>query len=91
MPHRFVLLHNGLVRLAVSIFARGVAALVEKELGLVKIFLIARGKIELGKRHLGYLVPRHERSLPFAVAYGTAHTVGIAYGDIEEIAFARGL
>ena len=46
MPHGLILLHHGLVRLAVSVAPRSVAALVEEELRLVQILLVARGVVQ---------------------------------------------
>ena len=91
MPYGFVLFHNGLVRLAVFVLARGVSALVEKEFGFVKIFLVARCEVQSDKCHLGNLVSRHAHLLPLARPDVAAYAVGVPYRYVEEVALARGL
>ena len=91
MTHRFVLLQHRLVCLAVLIRTAGVAAFVQEELGLVQILLVARHQVELGQCHFGNLVSRHAHHLSFAFANLAAHAVGIADGDVQEVALARSL
>ena len=91
MPHGFVLLHHGLVRLAVSVAPRSVAALVEEELRLVQILLVARHDIEFGQGHFGYLMAGHTYQLPFPRTNFTTHAVGITDGNIQKVPFPRGL
>ena len=69
----------------------GLAAIVEEELGLVEIFLVAGDEVELGECHLGNLVTGYHTGLSRVRANLTADTVGIADGDVEELAAARGL
>ena len=91
MPHGLILLHHGLVRLAVSVAPRSVAALVEEELRLVQILLVARHDIEFGQGHFGYLMAGHKNLLPFPRADFTTHAVGITDGNIQKVPFSRGL
>ena len=69
----------------------GLAAIVEEELGLVEIFLVASNKIQFGKCHLGNLVTRYHTGLSWVRANLTADTVGITDGDVEELTAACGL
>ena len=91
VPHRLVLFHNGLVCLRIVVGDGGLAPIVEEELGLVEVFLLSRHQIEFGKRHLCNLVSRHDTSLSRLGTHFAAHAVGIADGDVEKLARARGL
>ena len=91
MPYGFVLLHHGLVRLAVSVAPRSMAALVKEELRLVQVLAVARHDIEFGQGHFGYLMAGHTYQLPLLRTDFTAHAVGITDGYVKEITFARGL
>ena len=91
MSHGLILLHHGLVRLAVSVSPRSVAALVEEELRLVQILAVARHNIEFGQGHFGNLMAGHKNLLPFPRADFTTHAVGITDGNIQKVPFSRGL
>ena len=67
------------------------STVVEEELCLVEIFLVASDEVELCQRHLGYLMAWHHTCLSFARAYLTTNAVGKADGDVEELAAASGL
>ena len=75
-----VVVHNG-----------GLATIVEEELGLVEILLVASNQIQLSQRHLGYLMTRHHTGLSGPWSHLTANTVGIANGNVEELTAACGL
>ena len=91
MTHRLVLLDHGLVGLAVGILARGQATTVEEVLGLVEIFTVTCHEVEFHESHLGNLVSGHTIYLPLPQSDLAADAVGIADGDVEEVALARGL
>ena len=91
VSHGFVLLHHGFVRLAVLVAAGSVSALVEEELGLIQVFPVARHEIEPCQGHLRNLMAGYPHQLPLARPDLAAHAVGIPDGDVQEVAFARGL
>ena len=91
MPYGFVLLHHGLVRLAVSVAPRSMAALVKEELRLVQVLAVARHDIEFGQGHFGYLMAGHTYQLPLLRTDFTTHAVGITDGNIQKVPFSRGL
>ena len=61
---------------------------VEEELGLVKIFPVSGNQIKLAKCHLCNLMPWNPYHLTFTFSYLTAHAVGIADCQVEEITLA---
>ena len=91
VSYGLVLLHDGLMALAVEVVAGCLAPVVEEVLGEVEILLLAGEDIEAGKRHLGNLVAGHDVGLSLAAAYLTEAALGITLGDVEELAAARGL
>ena len=91
VAHGLVLLGHGLVALRVLLLDGGLAAVVEQELGEVEVALLAGGQVEAGHRHLGYLVTRHDAHLAWVGPYLLAGHVGIAAGNVEELALARSL
>ena len=91
VTHRLVLFDHGLVGLAVGILARGQATTVEEVLGLVEIFTVTCHEVEFHESHLGNLMSGHTIHLPLPKSDLAADTVGIADGDVEEVALARGL
>ena len=91
MSHGLILLHYRLVRLTVFICAGGVSTLVQKEFGLIQIFLLPCYQAQFGKGHFGNLMSRHTDLLPFARTYLPAYTVGITDSDIKEITFSGSL
>ena len=66
-------------------------AIVEEELCLVEIFLVAGSEIELTECHFGNLMSRYYASLSWIRTYLANYAVGIADGDIEELAAASSL
>ena len=84
MAHGLVLLGHGLVGLGVVVAYGGAPAVVEEELGLVQILPLAGDEVELGQRHLGYLVSGHHAGLSRAGPHLAADAVGIAYGHVEK-------
>ena len=69
----------------------GLSAIVQEELGLIEILLLAGGQIEPCQCHLGNLVSGHHTGLPRVRSHLADDTVGIALGNVEELARARGL
>ena len=91
MAHGLVLLDDGLMALAVFVLYLGLATVVEQELGKVEVFLLASGQIEASHGHLGNLVAGHHAHLSGVRAHLLAGHVGIAAGNVEELALAGGL
>ena len=91
MSHRLVLLHDRLVALRVLRLETRLAAVVQQELGFIEVFLLARGQVQTAECHLRNLVSRYYACLSGIGAHLTAHTVRIAYGDVQELARPRGL
>ena len=82
---------TGLLRLTVFIRTGSMSALVQKEFGLIQIFLLPCYQAQFGKGHFGNLMSRHTDLLPFARTYLPAYTVGITDSDIKEITFSGSL
>ena len=91
MAHGLVLLDDGQVALRVRGLDGGLAAVVEEELGLVEVFLLARGQVELAQGHFRNLVAGHHARLPRARANLFHDAVGISYGNVQKLAAACGL
>ncbi len=91
MPHSLILPDHRFVGLAVFVGARCVSSRVKEEFSLVEIFPVACYDRQFGQRHLCNLVARNSHELIIAIAYFTAHTIGISYRDVEKIPFASGL
>ena len=72
--------------LRVFLFDRCLATIVEEELSLFEIFLVAGSEIELAERHFGNLMSRYHASLSWVRTYFANHAVGIADSDVEELA-----
>ncbi len=89
VPHGFVLLHDGLVGLRILVFDGRLAAVVEEELGFVEVLPLARHEVKLRQSHLGNLVAGHDQCLSRTGAHLLANEVGIADGNVEELAAAR--
>ena len=86
MTYSLVLLQNRFVALRVFLFDRCLATIVEEELSLFEIFLVACSKIELAECHFGNLMSRYHASLSWVRTYLANHAVGIADSDVEELA-----
>ena len=86
MTYSLVLLQNRLVTLRIFLFDRCLATIVEEELSLVEIFLVACSEIELAESHFGNLMSWYHASLSWVRTYFANHAVGIADGDVEELA-----
>ena len=91
VSHGLALLQDREMRLVVLIPVLGLTALVQEELGLVQVFLLARGEIQLREGHFGDLVSRNHPGLAGGGAHFADHAVRIADGDVQEIALAGGL
>ena len=85
MTYGLILLNNGLMSLRVVVHNCGLATIVEEELGLVEVFLIASNQIEFGKSHLCYLMTGHYTRLTRIRTNLLAYDIGIADSDIEEL------
>ena len=86
MTYSLVLLQNRFVALRVFLFDRCLATIVEEELCLFEIFLVACSEIELAECHFGNLMSRYHASLSWVRTNLANHAVGIADSDVEELA-----
>ena len=85
MSPRLFLLENRFVALGINIVDSSLSTHIEEELGLIKVFLLTGEHIESGQRHLGNLMTRNHTSLSRVRSNLTNHTVGIAFGDVQEL------
>ena len=85
MAYGLVLFDDGLVGLRIVVNDGGLTAVVEEELCLVEIFLVARHEIQFGECHLCNLMSGNHASLPRVRTHLAADAVGIADGDVEEL------
>ena len=67
------------------------ATIIEQELSKVKVALLTSSQIETSHCHLCYLMTRHHAHLTGIRSYFLTGHIGIATGNIEELAFARSL
>ena len=79
------------MRLVVRVVVARLSALVQEELRLVQVLLLARGEVQLREGHLGDLVAGDDAGLAGAGAHFTDHAVRVADGDVQEVALAGGL
>lgn len=86
MTYSLVLLQNRFVALRIFLFDRCLATIVEEELCLIEIFLVACSEIELAECHFGNLMSRYHASLSWVRTNLANHAVGIADSDVEELA-----
>ena len=91
MTYSFVLVYYRLMALRVFLLDGSFATIVEEELCLVKVFLVACDKIQAAKSHLCNLMTRNNASLTSLRTNFANHAVGISYSDIQELAAACGL
>ena len=91
MTYSLVLFDDGLMSLRVVVYDGGLATIIEEELSLVQIFLVARYQIELSQRHLCNLMSWHNTGLTRVRTNFLAHYIGITDGDVEELSAARSL
>ena len=91
MTYGFILLHYRLVRLAVSILARCISPLVEKEFRLIQVFPVSGHKIQLRQSHFSDLMSRNAHRLAFIRPDRLTYTVGIFDGYVKKIPLACGL
>ena len=77
--------------LAVFIGTAGISTLVEEELGLVEVLLVAGDQIKFGQCHFCNLMSGDTDLLSFACTDFTAYAVGISDGDIEEVLLSGSL
>ena len=89
MPHGLVLLNHGFVSLRVVVHDGGLTPVVEEELGLVEVFLVAGDEIQFGECHLGNLMAGHHTRLSGIRSDLLAYHIGVADGDVEELAASR--
>ena len=89
-PSLFLLYHR-LIALRVKILTTSFATIIQQELSLVKIFLLASKHIQTGQRHLGNLVSRHHAGLTSLGTYLANHTIGITLGNVQELIRPCGL
>ena len=91
VSYSFILLNHRFMCLAVFIGTAGISTLVEEELGLVEVLLVAGDQIKFGQCHFGNLMSGDTDLLSFACTDFTAYAVGISDGDIEEVLLSGGL
>ena len=86
MTYSLVLLQNRLVALRIFLFDGSLSTIVEEELCLFEIFLVACSEIEFAESHFGNLMSRYHASLSRVRTNLANHAVGIADSDVEELA-----
>ena len=91
MTYSLVLFQNRFVALRIFLFDRCLATIVEEELSLFEIFLVACSEIELAECHFGNLMSRYHASLSWVRTNLANHAVGIADSDVEELAATSSL
>ena len=91
MTYSFVLFQYRFVALRIFLFDRCLATIVEEELSLFEIFLVACSEIELAECHFGNLMSRYHASLSWVRTNLANHAVGIADSDVEELAATSSL
>ena len=91
MPNGLVLLRDGLVALRILLLYLRLATVVEQELCLVQILLLAGSQIKAGECHFSNLVARHHTSLSRVRTNLLAHHVSIAAGNVQELRASRSL
>ena len=91
MAHGLILFDDGFVTLRIFSLYTRLATIVEQEFCEVKVALLASGQVESGHSHLRYLMSRHHAHLSGIGTYLLAGNVGIAAGNIKELALARSL
>ena len=85
VTHSLILFDNRLMGLGIVVDNSGLATIVEEELGLVEVFLVACNEVELGECHLCNLMTRHDAGLSRVRTYLFTYHIGIADGDVEEL------
>ena len=91
MTYSFVLFQYRFVALRIFLFDRCLATIVEEELSLFEIFLVACSEIKLAECHFGNLMSRYHASLSWVRTNLANHAVGIADSDVEELAATSSL
>ena len=91
MTYSLVLFQYWFVALRIFLFDRCLSTIVEEELSLFEIFLVACSEIELAECHFGNLMSRYHASLSWVRTYLANYTVGIADSDVEELAATSSL
>ena len=85
MSHSLVLLKHRLMALTVFALELRLSAIVEQELRLVQVFLLAREHIQFAQSHLCNLVSRHHASLSSLRSHLAAYAVGISACNVEKL------
>ena len=85
MSHSLILLKHRLVALAVFALKLCLSSIVEQELRLVQVFLLACQHIEFAQSHLGNLMSRNNTSLLCLWSHLAAYTVGISACNVEKL------
>ena len=91
VPDSFILFYNRFVRLAIGIFPTGISARIQKELGLVEIFLVTCHEIQFNQCHFCYLMSGNQLFLLCSVSDFPADAVSIFDSNIKKITFSRSL
>ena len=85
MAPSLCLVYDGFVALRVDILVLCLATIVEQELGLIEVFLLTGEYIQASQCHLRNLMTRHHTGLSRVGTYLLDDTVGIAFGNVEEL------
>ena len=88
MTHSLGLIDYWDMSLTVHILASGLASAVEEVLCLIEILAVARSEIEFYESHFGNLMTWNAIHLILAKTHFATYAVGIADGDVEEVALA---
>ena len=91
MSPSFLLVNHGLVALRIDVLDLCLATIVQQELGLVQVFLLASQHIKTSQSHLGNLMTGNHTSLSVLVAHLTNDTISIAFGNVQELVRTRSL
>ena len=89
VTYGLVLFDDGLVSLRVVVCDGRLAAIVEQELGKVKIALLSCGQVKTGHSHLSNLMAWYDTHLPWIRSNLLTCHVGITAGDVEELTLTR--
>ena len=81
----FRLVNNGFVALRIDVLNRRLATIVQQELSLVQVFLLASQHIETSQSHLSNLMTRNHTSLSVLGTHLADDAIGITLGNVQEL------
>ena len=85
------LVNNGLVALGIDVLDMCLATIVQQELSLVQVFLLARQHVETSQSHLSNLMTRNHTSLSVLGTHLADDTISITLGNVQELIRTRSL